>query len=136
MPRAELIEEIGRGIAFWGYEEAGVLIGIMGIQDMTDVTLVRHAYTRPRSQRQGIGGLLLAHLRRLTDRPLLVGTWADAFWAIRFYQKHGFRLVPSEEKHRLLTTYWSIPERQVETSVVLADEQWFGKNQPDHLASS
>ena len=127
MPRAELIEEIESGVAFWVYQEGGVLDGVMGIQDVADVTLIRHAYVRPESQRQGIGSRLLAHLRRTADRPVLIGTWADAAWAIRFYQKHGFRLVPPTEQGRLLRTYWSIPERQVETSVVLADDQWFAE---------
>jgi GNAT superfamily N-acetyltransferase len=125
MRRAELIEEIESGVAFWVYQEVGVLDGVMGIQDVADVTLIRHAYVRPESQRHGIGSRLLAHLRRTTDRPVLIGTWADAAWAIRFYQKHGFRLIPPPEKGRLLRTYWSIPERQVETSVVLADDRWF-----------
>lgn len=127
MPRAELSKEIDSGVVFWGYHVDEELIGVMGIQDVADVTLMRHAYVRPDSQRRGIGGLLLAHLGRQTDRPILIGTWADAAWAIRFYQKHGFRLVAQEEKGRLLRTYWSIPERQVETSVVLADDRWFGE---------
>lgn len=132
MPRAELIEEIQSGIVFWGYREDGELIGVMGIQDVADVTLIRHAYVRPESQQQGVGGRLLSHLRRRTDRPILIGTWADAAWAIRFYQKHGFRLVSPVEKGRLLRTYWSIPERQVDTSVVLADDRWFGHRHPGH----
>ena len=128
MPRAELIQEIESGITFWGYQEDGKLIGVMGIQDVIDVTLIRHAYVYPHCQRQGIGGRLLNHLRRRTDRPILIGTWADAKWAIHFYQKHGFRMVPLSEKARLLRTYWSIPERQVETSVVLADDRWFAES--------
>jgi len=127
MPRAELSKAIDSGVVFWGYQMGADLIGVTGIQDVADVTLIRHAYVRPDSQMRGIGGLLLAHLRRQTNRPILIGTWADAAWATRFYQKHGFRLVPQKEKRRLLRTYWSIPERQVETSVVLADDQWFGK---------
>jgi len=127
MPRAELTEELDSGVAFWGYDIDGELVGVMGMQDVRDVALIRHAYVRPESQRQGIGSLLLAHLRRQTDQPILIGTWADAAWAIRFYQKHGFRLVTQEEKGRLLRTYWSIPERQIETSVVLADHWWFGE---------
>jgi N-acetylglutamate synthase-like GNAT family acetyltransferase len=121
MGREELQREIDDGIRFWGYEEDNQLIGVMGIQDVQDVTLIRHAYVRTTKWRKGIGGKLLAHLRTLTDRPMLIGTWADATWAIRFYEKHDFRLVSEEEKNRLLKKYWSIPERQVETSVVLAE---------------
>jgi GNAT superfamily N-acetyltransferase len=125
MPEEELRHEIDAGVVFWGYEEQGELIGLMGIQPVQDVTLIRHAYVRTAQQNRGIGGKLLAHLRTQTDRPILIGTWADAVWAVRFYQKHGFRLVSPEEKNRLLKKYWSIPERQVETSVVLADNEWF-----------
>jgi GNAT superfamily N-acetyltransferase len=125
MPREELRHALDEGIAFWGYEEDGELIGVMGIQPVQDVTLIRHAYVRTARRNQGIGGRLLSHLREQTDRPILIGTWADAVWAIRFYEKHGFRLVSPEEKARLLRRYWSIPERQVETSVVLADQTWF-----------
>jgi N-acetylglutamate synthase-like GNAT family acetyltransferase len=96
----------------------------MGIQHVQDVTLIRHAYVRTTQQKRGIGALLLAHLRQLTDRPVLIGTWADAAWAIRFYEKHGFQKVPLQEKNVLLGKYWSIPERQMVTSVVLADPQW------------
>jgi GNAT superfamily N-acetyltransferase len=123
MPRAELRHEIDEGVVFWGYEEDGELIGVMGIQHVQDVTLIRHAYVRTARRNQGIGGKLLAHLREQTTRPLLIGTWADAVWAVRFYEKHGFRLVSEEEKNRLLKKYWSIPERQVETSVVLAEQE-------------
>lgn len=129
MPRNELRHEMDEGVVFWGYEEHGELVGVMGIQHVQDVTLIRHAYVRPASQNQGIGGKLLSALRRQTTRPLLIGTWADAVWAIRFYEKHGFRLVSPEEKERLLRKYWSIPARQVETSVVLADEKWFEGHQ-------
>ena len=125
MPREELRQQMAEGVVFWGYEEGGELIGVMGIQHVKDVTLIRHAYVRTKHRQHGIGGKLLAHLRTLTDRPVLIGTWAAATWAIRFYQKHGFRLVTPEEKDRLLRKYWNIPERQVETSVVLADENWF-----------
>ena len=124
MSRDELRHELDRGVVFWGYEEDGELVGVMGLQDVGDVTLIRHAYVRPARQKQGIGGKLLSTLRRHTTRPLLVGTWADALRAVRFYEKHGFRLVSWEEKERLLRKYWSIPERQVETSVVLADPKW------------
>lgn len=125
MPREALQQEIEDGVVFWGYEVDGELAGVMGIQHVQDVTLIRHAYVRTAWQGQGIGGRLLAHLRSLTARPLLIGTWADAHWACRFYQKHGFRMVSVEDKNRLLGTYWSIPERQVETSVVLADPRWW-----------
>jgi N-acetylglutamate synthase-like GNAT family acetyltransferase len=125
MPREELRHEIEQGVSFWGYEENGELVGVMGIQPVQDVTLIRHAYVRTGRRNQGIGGRLLSHLRTQTTGPTLVGTWKDATWAIRFYQKHGFRLVsPEEEKNRLLRRYWTIPERQVETSVVLADQRW------------
>ena len=125
MPREELQHEIDEGVVFWGYEEDGQLLGVMGIQDVQDVTLIRHAYVRTVKQRLGIGGKLLSDLRKKTTRPILIGTWADAVWTIHFYEKHGFRSVSREEKYLLLRKYWSIPKRQVETSVVLADEKWF-----------
>lgn len=125
MSKDELRHEMDEGVVFWGYEEDGELVGVMGIQHVQDVTLIRHAYVRPARQNQGIGGKLLATLRRQTTRPVLIGTWADAVWAIRFYEKHGFRLVSPAEKERLLRKYWSIPARQIETSVVLADQKWF-----------
>jgi GNAT superfamily N-acetyltransferase len=121
MSRDKLRSEIGAGVTFWGFEDAGVLAGVMGLQDVQDVTLIRHAYVRTASRNQGIGGQLLSHLRTITARPVLIGTWADAVWAIGFYQKHGFRLVDPEEKNRLLAKYWKVPQRQVETSVVLTD---------------
>jgi len=121
MPREELKAEIDDGVVFWGYEECDRLVGIMGIQDVKDVTLIRHAYVRTADKNKGIGSQLLKHLRKMTNRPVLMGTWADAIWAIRFYQKHGFVLVTEDEKNRLLRKYWNIPERQVATSVVLAD---------------
>jgi GNAT superfamily N-acetyltransferase len=121
----ELQHEIAQGVTFWGFEVDGVLVGLMGLQTVGDVALIRHAYTHTDHQRRGIGSRLLLHLRTRTDRPLLVGTWADARWAIRFYQRHGFRLVSGAEKDRLLRIYWSIPDRQIETSVVLADASWF-----------
>jgi N-acetylglutamate synthase-like GNAT family acetyltransferase len=123
MPHDELRNEIEDGVVFWGYEENGELLGVMGIQPVQDVTLIRHAYVRMARRRQGIGGKLLSHLCAMTSGLILIGTWADATWAIRFYEKHGFRLVSYEEKERLLRTYWSIPERQVETSVVLVEEK-------------
>ena len=121
MPREHLQGEIDAGVRFWGYEDGGQMVGVMGIQDVQDVTLIRHAYVRTARRGQGIGGRLLAHLRGLTERPILIGTWAAAEWAIRFYEKHGFHKVTEEEKNRLLQTYWSIPQRQVATSVVLAE---------------
>jgi N-acetylglutamate synthase-like GNAT family acetyltransferase len=120
MPAAELEGELAAGVEFWGYEADGDLIGVMGIQPLEDVDLIRHAYVRPGSQRGGVGGALLGHLLASATKPVLVGTWAAAEWAIAFYRRHGFVQVTPEEKTRLLRTYWSIPERQVETSVVLA----------------
>jgi GNAT superfamily N-acetyltransferase len=128
MPENELRHEMDDGVLFFGYEEGGELMGVMGIQDVEDVTLIRHAYVRTERRNRGIGSRLLSHLHELTSRPVLMGTWADAAWAVRFYEKHGFRLVSREEKSRLLRKYWSIPERQVETSVVLADKRWRDAN--------
>jgi N-acetylglutamate synthase-like GNAT family acetyltransferase len=125
LSKRKLCEEIDDGVAFWGYEEEGKLIGVMGIQHVEDVTLIRHAYVRPERQGEGIGSRLLTRLRSQTDRPILIGTWADAVWAIRFYEKHGFQMVSADEKTRLLRRYWAIPGRQVETSVVLGDQTWF-----------
>lgn len=125
MTKEELRSEIDAGVEFWSYEERGSLLGVMGTQQVRDVTLIRHAYTRTETQRRGIGSRLLAHLRDRAASPMLIGTWADALWAIRFYEKHGFRQVTWEDTERLLRIYWSIPERQVETSVVLADQKWF-----------
>lgn len=119
MPAAELDAEIAAGVEFWGYEGDDGLVGVMGIQPVQDVHLIRHAYVRPDSQRGGVGGALIDHLMRTTTRPVLVGTWAAAEWAIAFYRRHGFLQVSPEEKTRLLRRYWDIPERQVETSVVL-----------------
>jgi len=124
MSRDELQHEIDNGVVFWGYEEDGELVGVMGVQNVKDVTLIRHAYVRTEKQNQGIGGKLLINLLKKTTRPVLVGTWADAIRAIRFYEKHGFRLVSPEEKDILLRNYWSVPERQIETSVVLVDRKW------------
>jgi N-acetylglutamate synthase-like GNAT family acetyltransferase len=125
MSREYLQHEIDAGVVFWGYEDGGELIGVMGIQDVQDVTLIRHAYVRTTERSRGIGGKLIAHLKTMATRPTLVGTWAAAVWAVRFYEKHGFRFVAWEEKERLLRKYWSIPERQTETSLVLADRRWF-----------
>lgn len=121
MPLRELDDEIAAGVAFWGYEADGALVGIMGIQSVRDVDLIRHAYVSPGSQRHGVGGALLEHLARSTTRRMLVGTWAAADWAIRFYRRHGFELVSPERKTALLQTYWTIPDRQIESSVVLAN---------------
>jgi GNAT superfamily N-acetyltransferase len=120
MQSAELDTELGAGVVFWGYEREGRLVGVMGLQPVRDVDLIRHAYVLPDQQRQGIGATLLERLRSKSARQMLVGTWAAADWAIRFYRHHGFELVPPERKSALLKTYWSIPERQIETSVVLA----------------
>jgi N-acetylglutamate synthase-like GNAT family acetyltransferase len=123
MSRDQLRHELDSGVVFWGYEDNGELLGVMGIQDVQDVTLIRHAYVRTKHRNKGIGGRLISHLKTLATRPTLVGTWRAATWAIRFYEQHGFKLVSHEEKERLLRNYWNIPERQTETSVVLADER-------------
>jgi len=120
MPPDELDAEIAAGVAFWGYEDEGELAGIMGIQPVRDVELIRHAYVAPARQGHGVGGALLSHLEGRSTRPMLIGTWAAAEWAIRFYRRHGFEPVSVERKTELLKTYWTIPERQIETSVVLA----------------
>jgi GNAT superfamily N-acetyltransferase len=124
--REEMRDEISDGVVFWGFEDGGELVGVMGIQKVLDVTLIRHAYVRSSWQKRGIGAQLLSHLRGLTSDPILLGTWADAVWAIRFYEKHGFRMVSLADKDRLLKKYWKISERQRETSVVLADSKWRG----------
>ena len=125
MSKDELKHEIDAGVVFWGFEEDGRLVGVMGIQRVQDVTLIRHAYVRMQKQNRGVGKKLLLELCKKSDRPILIGTWADAEWAIRFYEKHGFKKVSESEKNRLLEKYWSIPARQVATSVVLADGKWF-----------
>ncbi|HXB91271.1 MAG TPA: GNAT family N-acetyltransferase [Puia sp.] len=124
MTAAELREQIDSGVQFWVYKQAEEVLGVMGIQDKNSVTLIRHAYVRTKDRKKGIGSDLLKHLCKLTANPILIGTWADAKWAIEFYQKHGFRLLPANEKNELLRKYWSIPERQIETSVVLASADW------------
>ena len=121
MSLEELESEIAAGVAFWGYEVDGDLIGVMGIQQVRDVDLIRHAYVLPGSQGRGVGSRLLGHLQGLTTRRILIGTWSDAEWAIRFYQRHGYELVSAAEKTSLLKTYWTVSERQIETSVVLAN---------------
>ena len=115
----ELRAEIAAGVQFLGYRLGDQLIGVIGLQDVLDAALIRHAYVRTAYRNQGIGGQLLAELRAQTQRPLLVGTWAAARWAIRFYEKHGFHLVSEPAKQRLLTKYWSLPASQVKASVVL-----------------
>jgi N-acetylglutamate synthase-like GNAT family acetyltransferase len=124
MPADELEKEIAGGVVFWVAEDEGRLSGVMGIQDKGDVALVRHAYVAPTTQRTGVGTKLLRHVEGLTDKPILIGTWASASWAIEFYRRNGFTVVPNSDRDRLLRTYWSIPARQIETSVVLADGRW------------
>jgi N-acetylglutamate synthase-like GNAT family acetyltransferase len=119
MSRDELETEIAEGVVFWVADQEGNLAGVMGIQDKGDVALVRHAYVASTTQRNGVGTKLLRHLETIVDKPILIGTWAAATWAIEFYRRNGFTVVPSDEKDQLLRTYWSIPARQIETSVVL-----------------
>ncbi len=127
MPREALAGDIAAGINFWAFEGDDRLLGVMGLQPVEDVVLIRHAYVRSAMRRRGIGGRLLQHIRAFSDGPLLVGTWAAASWAVGFYRKHGFRLVPRDEAPALLRRYWDIPDRQVETSVVLADKAWLAR---------
>ncbi|MFH2067202.1 MAG: GNAT family N-acetyltransferase [Pseudomonadota bacterium] len=134
MSREKLSLEIQDGIAFWGDEQNGQITGIMGIQDKGEVTLIRHAYVRTSMRSRGVGTRLMQHLEPLTENPILIGTWADAVWAISFYQKNGYKLVNREEKNRLLKKFWNIPDRQVETSVVLADRKWISRH-PDAVRS-
>jgi GNAT superfamily N-acetyltransferase len=123
MSQTELQREIAQGIQFYGVMHEGELAAVMGLQPVGDVTLIRHAYTHPKHQCRGLGSQLLSYLLSLAKtKRILVGTWQDASWAIRFYQKHGFVLLSREETNRLLSTYWDIPKRQIETSIVL--EQW------------
>jgi len=129
MPFEELVSEVEDGVVFWGFEKDGQILGVMGIQDKDDVTLIRHSYVRTKAQKMGIGTDLLKYLEQMTKKPILIGTWATSLWAISFYQKNGYNLVSEEEKNRLLNNYWSIPERQVETSVVLANQTWFESHQ-------
>ena len=127
MPREELVKEIADGIRFWVSETDGRVTGVMGIQDKGEVALVRHAYVSTALQRKGVGAALLKHVQGLTGKPILIGTWKDATWAIAFYQRNGFTLVSDVEKDRLLRRFWSIPARQIETSVVLADQRWMSR---------
>lgn len=124
MPKQELVNELASGVVLWVAEEEGRVVGVMGIQDKGAVALVRHTYVAPITQRKGVGTKLLRHIEGLAGKPILIGTWADASWAIDFYRRHGYAVVPHVDKERLLRTYWSIPERQIETSVVLADRRW------------
>ena len=124
MPFEEVRREIEDGVVFWGLERDRRLLGIMGLQDKREVTLIRHAYVWTEAQQMGIGTMLLRHLEGMTKAPILIGTWAAASWAISFYEKNGYSLVSDEEKIHLLTKYWSIPKRQMETSVVMADLKW------------
>ena len=124
MPKEELTAEIDDGVEFWVAEDEGRVVGVMGVQDKGDVALVRHAYVVPGTQRSGIGTTLLRHIEGLVEKPILIGTWATASWAIEFYRRNGFDLVSQSEKDRLLRKYWSIPTRQIETSVVLASRAW------------
>jgi N-acetylglutamate synthase-like GNAT family acetyltransferase len=124
MSQEELKKQIDEGVEFWNYNEDGRILGVMGIQYKGEVTLIRHAYVRTTERNKGIGSKLLEHLANIATTPVLIGTWADAKWAIAFYQNHGFRLLPEEEKNSLLRRYWSIPSRQIETSVVLASKDW------------
>lgn len=124
MPRDELAKEIADGVVFWGVEQEGCLLGVMGIQNKREVVLVRHFYVMKSAQGKGIGTRLLCHVKKLTPMPMLVGTWSAATWAVEFYRRRGFDLVPQRSKDVVLRKYWAIPERQVETSVVLADKLW------------
>jgi N-acetylglutamate synthase-like GNAT family acetyltransferase len=126
MPREELRAQIEDGVRFSCYVDDDEIIGVMGIQDKADVELIRHAYVRTKQRKKGVGSLLLQELIKGAKKPILIGTWKAADWAIRFYEKHGFRLVEEEEKNRLLKKYWAIPDRQVETSVVLVDGKYYG----------
>jgi N-acetylglutamate synthase-like GNAT family acetyltransferase len=124
MPPDELEREIIGGVVFWVAEQDGPLSGVIGIQDKGDVALVRHAYVTPTTQRSGVGTKLLRHVEGLVDKPILIGTWAAASWAIEFYRRNGFTIVPTDHKDHLLRKYWSIPARQIETSIVLANGLW------------
>ena len=124
MSRQQLQKELHTGVSFWGLEEEGGLIGVMGIQDKGEVTLIRHAYVRSRLRNRGAGSRLLRFLESMTEKPILIGTWTDAIWAVSFYQKNGYQLVSIDEKNYLLKKYWTIPERQIETSLVLAGRKW------------
>jgi GNAT superfamily N-acetyltransferase len=128
MPLDDLESEIEKGVEFWGFASDTGLVGVMGIQDVREVTLIRHAYVKTCERGKGFGTRLLNHLMVLTEKPVLMGTWKAAVWAVKFYEKNGFTMVSEVEKNRLLETYWTIPERQIETSVVLADSNWSRNN--------
>ena len=130
MPREELVKEIADGIHFWIAETDGRATGVMGIQDKGEVALVRHAYVSTALQRKGVGAALLKRVQGLTTKPMLIGTWRDATWAISFYQRNGFTLLSDGAKEILLRRFWSIPTRQIETSVVLADHRWIERAAP------
>lgn len=125
MPRGELRDEVEQGVVFWGAYEYGTVVAVMGLQPVQDVALIRHAYTRTTHRGQGLGTALLEHLRQQTDRPLLVGTWKAAVWAVRFYENHGFRQLGESQTRALLQKYWTVSDRQIKESVVLADRRWF-----------
>lgn len=120
-----LRHEIDNGVRFWSFERDEVIIGVMGVQDVMDVTLVRHVYVKSASRNSGAGSALLERIREMTDKPILMGAYKAAVWALDFYEKHGFKLIDGEEKNRLLKKYWSLPDTQIETSVVMAEEKWF-----------
>ncbi|WP_317171154.1 GNAT family N-acetyltransferase [Croceivirga sp. JEA036] len=124
MSKGELEAQIKEGVKFYNYQNESEILGVMGIQLMEDVTLIRLAYVRTVARQKGIGGKLLHHLIQMAKTPVLIGTWKDASWAIRFYEKHGFSRVPEVEKNRLLKKYWTVPSRQIETSTVLASKDW------------
>lgn len=128
MAKSELEHEMKDDVAFWGYEDSGEIIGVMGIQEVSEVSLIRHAYIPTSAQRRGIGSRLLSRLRELASNPILIGTWADAKWAIKFYEKHGFELLSPQPKDHLLRTYWKNSQRQTETFVVLASPEWLRAN--------
>lgn len=130
MPADELAKEIADGVVFWVAEQGGLLSAVMGMQDKGDVALVRHAYVASTTQRTGVGTTLLRHVESLTDKPILIGTWAAASWALDFYRRNGFTLLPTSDGARLLQKYWSIPARQLETSVVLANGRWMESHHP------
>ena len=124
MSQDELRSEIKAGVEFWGYYVDERLVGVMGVQDKQDVILIRHAYVLTSERRNGIGTRLLTHLERETSKPILIGTWSDANWAIEFYKKNGYRLISDEERGMLLSKYWSISHVQASASVVLTDTRW------------
>lgn len=132
MTKEELKGQIEDGVRFSCYVDDDKIVGVMGVQDKTDVTLIRHAYVRTKQRNKGIGTMLLRELIKDSTKPILIGTWKAADWAISFYEKHGFCLVDEEEKNRLLKKYWVIPARQVETSVVLADEKYKEKKNANY----